>query len=67
MVVSNIKAKLYILKPKRISAEKNWLLFVNAIQKFQKVVQASAPPCMQADQETQIPKSVLTGISKPEK
>jgi hypothetical protein len=66
MVISKIRAKLYILKLKATSEEKNWLLFVNVIQKFRKAVQMSSPPCMQAGHGTQIPKSVLSGISKPE-
>jgi hypothetical protein len=39
MVISNIKAKLYVLKLRATSTEKTLLLIVNVIQKFQKAVQ----------------------------
>jgi hypothetical protein len=60
MVISNIKAKLFVLKLRATSAEKNWLLFVNVIQKFRKAVQMCVPPCIQLGHGTQLSKSVLS-------
>jgi hypothetical protein len=60
MVISDIKAKLYILRLRTTRAEKPWLLFVNVIQKFQKVVQMCFPPYIQAGHRTQLSKSVLS-------
>jgi hypothetical protein len=59
MVISNIKAKLYVLKL-RTSTDKTWLLFVNVIQKFRKAVQMCVPPYIQAGHGTQLSKSVLS-------
>jgi hypothetical protein len=39
MVISNIKAKFYIQKLRATRAENSWVLFLNEINKFQKVVQ----------------------------
>jgi hypothetical protein len=60
IVISNIKAKLYVLKLEARSAEKTWLLFVNEIKKFRKAVQMCVPPYIQAGHGTQLLKSVLS-------
>jgi hypothetical protein len=60
MVISNIKAQLYVLKLRATRAEKTWFLFVSVIQKFQKAVQMCVPPYIQAGHGTQLSKSALS-------
>lgn len=60
MLISDIKAKLDILKHRDTSSEKTWLLFVNIIKTFRKAVQMCVLPYTQVTHEKQMSKVVLS-------